>query len=110
MVNMIMEEWLEAAIGVSIRQLVFERGNIIPTVRLEAEFINPSILEDVLTLTLRLERIGKSSFTLKIDAICQDEARFWARPVIVFVDKQTGKSMSIPDDIRRAMEQFIALE
>ncbi|MDX1522748.1 MAG: thioesterase family protein [Anaerolineae bacterium] len=108
MVNRIMEEWLEQEIGVSIADLIFKRKLIIPTLRIECEFLNPSRLEDVLTISLKVEKLGNSSFTLNVTATCGEEVRFQARPVVVVVDKDRGKSVPIPGDMRTAMEKYLA--
>ena len=88
--------------------LIYKRKIGIPTVQISCEFPNPSRLEDVLTITLQVERIGNSSFSLDLMATCEGEVRFKARPMLVMIDQEKGKSIPIPDDIRASMERYLA--
>lgn len=74
--------------------------------RITCDFPNPSRLEDVLTITLHVEKIGSSSVTLNVTAICQEEVRFQARPILAFIDQESGKSIRIPDDLRASIEKY----
>ena len=107
--NDIMEVWLAEEIGVSIGNLIFERQIAVPTVYVEAEFPAASYLEDVLTVTLQVTKLGTSSMTLLVEAMCEDEVRFRIRPIIVFTDIRGAKkkSMPIPEDMRREIERYL---
>ena len=104
----VVELWLEKGLGVSAATLIYERKIGLPTVQISCEFPNPSRLEEVLTITLQVERIGTSSFSLNLTATCQGEVRFIARPMLVLIDQEKGKSIPIPDDIRAGMERYLA--
>jgi len=104
----VVELWLEKGLGISAATLISERNIGAPTIQISCEFPNPSRLEDVLTITLQVERIGNSSFTLNLTATCQGEVRFIARSMLVLIDREKGKGIPIPDDIRASMERYLA--
>jgi 4-hydroxybenzoyl-CoA thioesterase len=59
----------------------------------------PSRLGDVLDISLRCTRLGRSSLGLGYAAVCGNAPRFTAQSTIVFIDA-TGKSQPWTDKIR----------
>ena len=75
------------------------RTSGIPTAQIEAQFLAPSRLGDVLDISLRCTRLGRSSLGLGYAAVCGNAPRFTAQSTIVFIDA-TGKSQPWTDKIR----------
>ncbi len=80
----------------------------VPTISLDISFSAASRIADLLRLTLAVERLGKSSFTLDIRATCGDEERFCMRQVLVYAALGGEvKPAPLPDDLRARMEPFL---
>lgn len=102
------EEWFHDGLGISHANLVVNERIGIPTVHLDAGFHAASRLEEILTFTIQVQKIGKSSVTLKIEAHCQAELRCRITQVIVFtqLDAEPISSISIPEAIRTQLARF----
>ncbi len=64
MIDQMVEDWFAEALGVDFRTLHAEQLCGVPTVRIECDFKRPSRLGEVLTFSLSVAALGKSSFTL----------------------------------------------
>lgn len=106
--HQVIEDWFLNGLGVSHGDLVVNQRIGIPTVHIEADFVAASRLEDVLDYTLTVEKLGRSSATLTIQAHAKGELRSQIKQVIVFsqLDSQPVKSIPIPDNIRTKMAHF----
>ena len=102
------EEWFREGLSMSHANLVVNERIGIPTVHIEAGFHAASRLEEILTLTLHVKKIGKSSVTLNIEAHCQGELRCQITQVIVFtqLDTEPIASIPVPDAIRTQLVRF----
>ncbi len=106
MINQVVEDWFAEALGVDFRTLHSQHLCGVPTVRLESDFKRPSRLGEVLTFSLGVETLGKSSFTLDLCASCQGEERLRAKAVLAYVGLDDFGPVPIPCELRRAMERF----
>ena len=107
MVNGVVENWCAEALNWSFRdQLLGEKVGL-PTVHLDADFLNPSFLGDDLDITLQILSLGRTSCNLTVTASCKHEKRFVVRPVLVLIDTKTYKARSFPDHIREKMTPFL---
>ncbi len=80
----------------------------VPTVSLDISFSAASRIADVLRLTLGVAKLGKSSFTLDIGAVCGEEERFKMRQVLVYAALgDEPKPTPIPAQLRTGMERFL---
>jgi 4-hydroxybenzoyl-CoA thioesterase len=90
-----------------------ERRLAIPTVDLHLRFVAASRLGERLDVALEVKRLGSRSFTLGIEARCDDDLRFSADSaadsVLVCADQveEGVKSRTLPDDLRAGMERFL---
>jgi len=108
MVNMVVEDWFGWALGSGFDLMRAERGESVPTVHVECDFVNASEIGELLTFELEVERIGTTSFTIRVGAHCQGQERLRARAVLVYVRLGQGYGKQpIPDDIRAAMQRFL---
>lgn len=109
MLNRVVEDWFAGPLGRSFRTLHLDQKFSVPTARFEVDFRKASRMEDVLDFALRVERFGRTSCTLRVQARCGDELRLDARQTIVFVDQATMKPTPWPEDLRGAMTPYLAL-
>ena len=109
MINNTVEDWFTEALNSSFADLVLKEKRGLPTVRTECEFLKPSRLGDVLTFELTAERIGASSVTVNISAVCDGEERLRARTVLVYADYSTPamRAVRIPSDMRERMSRYL---
>ena len=66
MFNNLVEDWCSAGLNFSFNDIVIKNGWGLPTVHLEADFISPSRLGEVLTAKLYVRRLGTSSIKADI--------------------------------------------
>ena len=106
--HQVVEDWFKDGLGFPHAGLVVGQKIGIPTVRIEANFLAASRLEELLDYTLRVEKIGNSSVTLNIKAHFRDELRCEIMQVLVFthLDSDPIVSLPIPDAIRTEMARF----
>jgi 4-hydroxybenzoyl-CoA thioesterase len=108
MFNNLVEDWCRDGLKWSFDEIVIKRGWGLPTVHLEADFLVPSRLGEVLTATLYLRSLGTSSMNADVVLAGPDGvARVRGKVVLVLMDRRTTKAMSIPDELRRVIEPFV---
>lgn len=99
------EDWLRDAVGVPLPALI-GRGRGLPIVRLEADFVAPSRLGDVLDIAVRVARLGGASLHLDYDVACGAERRMTARTVVVHMGLADGRPLPFDDDLRARLARF----
>ena len=104
MLNGLVEDWVDDALGIGYRHLVIERRIGLPTVRLEADFRAVSHMGDRVVLALAVERLGGRSITLKLRcAGAEGDTRMELRQVLVTTSLATHRAIDIPPDMRAAI-------
>lgn len=104
MLNGLVEDWVDDALGIGYRHLVIERRVGMPTVRLEADFRAVSHMGDRVVLALAVERLGGRSITLKLRCLgAEGDTRMELRQVIVTTSLVTHRAIDIPPDLRAAI-------
>ena len=71
----------------------------------EADFTNPLGVDDRVTVHMTCERVGETSFTLAyriVDREGREACR--ARIVHAAIDKATGGTVPVPDEVRAALK------
>ncbi|MBT7293515.1 MAG: acyl-CoA thioesterase [Rhodospirillaceae bacterium] len=108
MTSGLIEDWFADALDHPFNALHHGMEHGVPTISLDISFSAASRIADILCLTLAVERLGKSSFTLDIRATCGDEERFRMRQVLVHAALGGEvKPAPLPDDLRARMEPFL---
>lgn len=107
MINSVIEEWFESAIGVSFADMVLRRGEGVPTAKIEAEFLRPSRLGDDLGFTLSLTKLGGASAHIYQCVRSHEEIRVICRSVLVRVDSATARASVWPKLMRARMSEFL---
>lgn len=102
MLNGAVEDWF-AALGWDFRTMHVDRRMAVPTVKLECEFVAPSELGDILTITVAPTKVGRSSCTLSFGVSGNGKERLRAKAILVCMNIATQKSMPWPEDLHARM-------
>jgi 4-hydroxybenzoyl-CoA thioesterase len=105
LLNGVVEDWW-ARLGTPWTELIVARRIGTPTVQLDTEFLQPSKFGDTLHFHLAIERLGTASLVLRHAVRGGDGTRMRARQVLVATSLDTHKTISWPDDVRRAITRF----
>lgn len=105
-INAVVEQWFEEAVGVSFAEMHMVREEGVPTLKTQAYFPAPSRLGELLQFSLRVIKMGTSSVDLDIQAECDGEVRVEAKLTLVHISNLTGKSKPWPNDMRGPMMNF----
>ncbi len=106
--NGLVEDWITDELCIPYAELIGARRVGLPMVRLETDFKAVSRIGDLVTLALSVQKVGGSSLTLRLVCRSGDEDRVSARQVIVTTDLRTHRATRIPQDLRSAIERFVA--
>ncbi len=114
MINTLVEEWFDQGLGISYAGLIGERRTGLPTVRLEVDFTAVSRHGEVLTQSLAIDKLGRSSLTLAIAfhgpaaaGGTTPELRLRARQVLVCTSLLTHRAEALPNDVRAALAPYV---
>ena len=125
MLNTLVEEWFDDGLRIPYAGLIGTRRTGLPTVRLEVDFTAISRHGDLLTQRVELEKLGRSSLTLKHEFLGAPargrgdgdggvdgdghglELRLRARQVLVCTSLLTHKPQALPDDLRAALLPYL---
>jgi 4-hydroxybenzoyl-CoA thioesterase len=107
MFNALVEDWCLDELQVSFADIHDARGWGLPTVHLEVDYLAYCRLGEVLSATLVVRNIGRTSLTLEIVLTGPDGTdRVRGRVVLVLTDAATKRSFPIPPDLRERMSAF----
>ena len=106
MFNAAVEDWYKAELKHDYAELVMSGHVAFPIVHIECDFRIPSMMGEVIDLTLLVERIGRSS--LAIALVCHRDGleRLRARMVTAMMSLQTRKPVPLPVALRAAIEDY----
>lgn len=103
MINATVEDWFEH-IGISFADIHGPMDAAIPIVSLEVDFRSPTRLGERIELELDVERIGRTSITLRVRAALLDETKFISKLVLVYISKTDHRPHPWPDVILDGVE------
>ncbi|CAG0944353.1 MAG: 1,4-dihydroxy-2-naphthoyl-CoA hydrolase [Rhodocyclaceae bacterium] len=106
MFNGLVEDWFNQGLGVNYARTITEHRLGFPIVKLECDFVAPSKIGEIITLGLRLLRLGRSSMEIAVDCRHGAQARLSARFVLVAMDLERQRAQPVPDDLRALMLAF----
>jgi len=106
MLNAVVEDWFEGPLEYSFRRLVMDHGMGVPTVHVEADFVAPSKIGDILDFNLGVTRIGRSSCGLKVAAAANGDKRLTMASTIVHISRSEGKAVPWPEALRTRMAAY----
>lgn len=105
MVNSVVENFFADVVGRSFASMHSEGArNGVPTVGIEAGFQRPSRLDDKVSFTLKIERIGGSSVRVLIEGAGPDGPRLQVRMTVAWIDNM--KAAPWPEDMRAALKRY----
>ncbi|ASG22311.1 MULTISPECIES: acyl-CoA thioesterase [Nitrospirillum] len=107
MLNAAVEDWCAQALGQDFRTLHLHHRIGVPTVKLDVEFVSPSELGDVLTISISPREVGRSSCHLHVVFSGDDRVRLQANVVLVCMDLQTRRATPWPQDMRSSILEGI---
>jgi 4-hydroxybenzoyl-CoA thioesterase len=108
MFNNLVEDWCSAGLNFSFDDIVIKSGWGLPTVHLEADFIAPCRLGEVLTAKLFVRKLGTSSINADILLSGPDGTdRVRGKVVLVLMDRQSSRALAFPDTLRRNISAFV---
>jgi acyl-CoA thioester hydrolase len=103
--------WCERARAEYLRDIglqsstIFEVTGVIFVVRhLEADYLKPARLDQLLRVQTRLKELKNSSFILNQSIFCQDSVLFSMTVTIVCIDGN-GRPVRIPDMVRQKLQE-----
>ncbi|WP_332656050.1 acyl-CoA thioesterase [Brevundimonas sp.] len=106
MLNGVVEDWFAGPLEASFRELHVNREVSVPTAAVEARFIAPSRLEDDLTFSLTVTKLGGASCGLRHVIECDGQRRFEATQTIVYVGRSL-KPEPWPETLRTRIQPFL---
>ena len=109
MLNGVVEDWFAGPLGVSFRELHMERHVSVPTAAVEARFLVPSRLEDDLTFSLTVTKLGGASCGLRHIIASAGQRRFEATQTIVYVGASL-KPEPWPEPLRARIAPFLEVQ
>jgi 4-hydroxybenzoyl-CoA thioesterase len=104
MVNSVIENFFADVVGRSFAAMHNGADNGVPTVAMEATFQRPSRLGDKVRFTLKVEKVGGSSVTLRIEGLGTDGPRMQARMTLAWISGM--KAAPWPTAMRAALERY----
>jgi 4-hydroxybenzoyl-CoA thioesterase len=108
MFNNLVEDWCRDGLSFSFNEIVIERGWGLPTVHLEADFVAPCRLGEVLTANLFVRSVGTSSINADILLSGPDSSeRVRGKVVLVLTDRRTGRALPLPAELRSSISAFV---
>lgn len=108
MLNSAVEDWCAEVLKVDFHTLHLVQGRGIPVVDIAASFVTPSVLGDVLNVTIFPVTLGNSSCRLKAVFSCEDEHRLTMELTVVWMDLSVRKSLPWPLELRGRIAACIA--
>jgi 4-hydroxybenzoyl-CoA thioesterase len=106
MFNGLIEDWYKEELRHDYARLVMAGRYAFPFVHIECDFKIPSMMGEVIDLTLLVERLGRSSLDIAI--ICHRDGmeRLRARMVTAMISLETRKPVPMPVPLRAAIEAY----
>jgi 4-hydroxybenzoyl-CoA thioesterase len=108
MFNNLVEDWCSTGLRFSFDDIVIQRGWGLPTVHLEADFVAPCRMGEVLTAKLFVRKIGRSSLPADIVLCGPDQSdRVRGKVVLVLTDRREHRAIAFPDALRDRILAFV---
>lgn len=104
MLNGALEDWFDEALGLDMATMHLVRHMGVPTVKLDVTFLSPSILGEVLTITVIPQKVGRSSCNVRMVFSCAGSERLYADMIIVCMDLAEKRAMPWPAELRERLE------
>lgn len=90
-------------LGYENKSLMDKQGVIFVVRKIEADYLIPAYLDDMLRMETSVIELKNASFKMKQSLFRHNELIFSVDVILVCVDR-TGKPVRLPDELRTAME------
>jgi acyl-CoA thioester hydrolase len=104
--DVIMTELWREAIG--LYQEMVAAGTDMVVAEATVRYLGPAVFDDEIDFDVRLERLGTTSMTTRIDARVEGSHVAEGRMRHVFIDPATKHKKDIPADVRARLEPYLA--
>lgn len=104
--NKTVEDWFAEEVGQSFKHTHDAYGIATPLVSVETAFLKPCRLDEILTYTLTIERLGPSAITLNVETSCGDQPRMRSTLTHVCVRPDISGAQEWPAMLLSALEKF----
>jgi 4-hydroxybenzoyl-CoA thioesterase len=100
-----------AGLSFSFNDIVIKNGWGLPTVHLEADFVSPCRLGELLRAKLFVRSLGSSSVKADI-LLCgpDDTERVRGKVVLVLMDRRSYRALAFPEALRNRISTFVVSE
>ncbi len=98
-------EWLRSR-GLELREIELRDGVVFAVRAVDARYVKPSGLSDILDVVTTLVQFGKASLELDQNIYRENELLFKSRVKLACVDRQSFKPKPIPDPVRNEFNQW----
>lgn len=95
------EYW--AYLGFPWHEIIWKHRWGTPTVHISSDFSAPSFFGEELTFELTVQKVGKSSVTIRHEISCEGKKRWSSTQVLAASDLDKHCSIPWPDDVREAL-------
>lgn len=100
-------ESLLETIGYDFAQLIRDRDIFLPIVHAESDYRAPLFVGDAVSIQVRVDKIGKTSFSLAYKLLNAEQKLVGTgRTVHVAVNKSTRKKIILPKDLRAKIQKL----
>jgi 4-hydroxybenzoyl-CoA thioesterase len=106
MLNNLVENWFTQGLGIHYATLIAERRIGLPTVSLQADFVAPSRMGEILDFALEVTRLGQKSLTLAVVGRGGAQVRLRLQQVLVTTSLDSDQAIDIPADVRAAIAHW----
>ena len=103
------EDWFNHGLQQNYAELVYAKRLGLPMVRVECDFLSPSKIGEVLTLSLGVRRVGRSSLVLAIEGVAGGVPRVRAVLTVVLSAVDGLRSVPFPADLRAGIERYLTV-
>lgn len=108
LLNGVVEDWFSGGLGLDYHGFIRDRRIGLGYGHAGADYMRPGLMGDEIACAVLVERIGRSSLTLRLPALRGDEPVLDARLVIVTTDLDRHRATPLPDELRGALERYRA--
>jgi 4-hydroxybenzoyl-CoA thioesterase len=103
-----MEDWFRDGLGTPLPDLIRDRRIGTPTVSIQGDFSKPLRMGDVLRNELSVLKLGNASLKLDYRGLKDGVDHLHIVQTIAFMDLDAGRAIPVPEDLRPAIESFLA--
>jgi acyl-CoA thioester hydrolase len=83
---------------------MIQAGDIgFPRVHVEADYTGAITYDDLLDIAVKVDRLGRASFTLAFDATIEGRSVGRGKVTIAALDRQTQRATALPERLRAAL-------